>query len=125
MAGHVLIVDDNGDDRWSLSQVVNRLLHHAVTEAVDGVEAIRLAHDGAYDLILIDMNMPRLQGPEVVKTLRAMTEYSKTPIIAVTAYDLPEARSASLQSGCNNYLTKPINVDELVDLISGYLGQAA
>jgi CheY-like chemotaxis protein len=125
MSSHVLIVDDNIDDRWSLSEIVNRVMNHNVSEATDGLEAITMAGEGGYDLILLDLNLPKLQGWDVAKTLREMKSYAETPIIAITAYDMAEARSASLDAGCNMYMTKPIDVDTLIRAISRYLDPAA
>jgi two-component system, sensor histidine kinase and response regulator len=125
MSSHILIVDDNIDDRWSLAEIVNRVMHHNVSEASDGLEAINMAGDAGYDLILLDLNLPKLQGWDVAKSLREMKNYAETPIIAITAYDMGEARSASLQSGCNVYMTKPIDVDTLIRVISQYLDPAA
>jgi CheY-like chemotaxis protein len=125
MTRHILVVDDNPDDRWSMSQVVQRVMNHEVTEATDGVEAIQIAGNGDFDLILLDLNMPKLQGWDVAKSLRQMTAYATVPIIAITAYDMPEARSASLDSGCDMYMVKPVDVDNLIRVISQYLDQAA
>jgi CheY-like chemotaxis protein len=125
MTRHILVVDDNPDDRWSMSQVVQRMLHHEVTEANDGIEAISAAVNGVFDLILLDLNMPKLQGWDVAKSLREMAAYANVPIIAITAYDMPEARNASLQSGCNTYMVKPVDVDNLIRVISQYLDPAA
>jgi two-component system, cell cycle response regulator DivK len=125
MSPHILVVDDNSDDRWSLTEVVQRIMHHKVSEAADGLEAVRMAGDSGYDLILLDLNLPKLQGWDVAETLRQMKAYANVPIIAITAYDMPEARIASLKSGCDAYMTKPVDVENLIQVISGYLGQAA
>lgn len=121
MRRRVLVVEDDLDDSIILSQVIELVFQQEATRAKDGAEAIRLATSEIFDLVLLDLQLPGLAGWDVAKTLREMERYRTVPIIAVTAYDMTEALRRSLQAGCSVYLTKPINVEVLIDLLSAYL----
>ncbi len=118
---HVLVVDDNGDDSMMLSNVIEMVMNHKVTLVSDGAEAVRVAGETPFDIVLLDLRLPKLPGVNVVKALRRMQNYDNVPIIAVTAYDLAGVRKQALQAGCSQYVTKPIDVQSLIDLVSGYL----
>jgi CheY-like chemotaxis protein len=118
---HVLVVEDNGDDSKMLSNVIEMVMNHKVTLASDGVEAVRIANETLFDIVLLDLRLPNLTGVGVAEALRRMEGYVNVPIIAVTAYDLAGVRRQALQAGCSTYVTKPIDVQSLIDLVSGYL----
>lgn len=109
----ILVVDDNEDNRDSLSRRLMRKGFDVIT-AADGSEAIHQADDGAPDLILMDMNMPVLDGWEATRQLRSKPEFAELPIIALTAYALTGDREKALESGCTDYHTKPINFEALL-----------
>lgn len=117
----ILLVEDDDDDCQMMSQVVQNIMKHEVIIARDGLEAIRLAGDETFDLVLLDLILPNLQGWDVAETLRQMETYRRVPIIAVTAYDTADTRRRSLESGCNEFLTKPIDIDSFVTVVSEYL----
>lgn len=118
---HVLVVEDNDDDSRMLSNVLEMVMNHKVTLASDGAEAVRMAGETLFDIVLLDLRLPELPGVSVAEALRQMDRYGSVPIIAVTAYDLAGVRRQALQAGCSHYVTKPIDVQSLVDLVSGYL----
>lgn len=118
---HVLVVEDNDDDSKMLSNVLEMVMNQKVTLANDGAEAIRLAGETLFDVVLLDLRLPNLSGTVVAESLRQMESYGNVPIIAVTAYDLAGVRKRALQAGCSHYVTKPIDVQSLIDLVSGYL----
>jgi two-component system cell cycle response regulator DivK len=72
-------------------------------------------------VVLLDLRLPSLPGLSVAEAIRRMETYLSVPIIAVTAYDRAGVRSRAFQSGCNYYVTKPIDVQSFIDLVSGYL----
>jgi len=120
----ILLVEDEDDDLVMLTQLIQSVLHQDVAVARDGLEAIRMAQSGHFDLVLLDLRLPNLQGFDVAEALRQMEAYRYVPIIALTAYDLADTRERCLAAGCNEYLTKPINIDRFVQLLSDYLPPA-
>lgn len=110
----VLVVEDHEDVRATTVE----LLTHAgatVSEAVDGLEAIDAVEGSEFDAILMDVRMPRLDGIEATRRLRASGH--EMPIIALTADAVPEQRAECLAAGCNGYLAKPLDLDQLVTLL--------
>ena len=109
----VLVVDDFADSR----EVLRRLLElhgYRVAEATDGVQAVEAARAYCPDLILMDLNMPRMDGLTAAQHIRAVKGLCEgVPIIAVTAYDTYGMREAALDAGCDDYLTKPLDPREL------------
>lgn len=104
---------------------MNALRDHNVAdaemlEAEDGAKALELAKDGDVDLFLVDWNMPRLNGLQLVQTLRAMEEYRETPIIMITSeaakYNVVEA----VKAGVTNYIVKPVRGNQIWEKIGKY-----
>jgi two-component system response regulator MprA len=108
----VLVVEDMDDAQRVLSL---ELRHRGcrVLTACDGLEAIETALCARPDLILMDLNLPRLDGLAAAERIRAHTHLSDVPIIALTAHDTYGIREAALEAGCQNYLLKPLTPDEL------------
>lgn len=121
----VLLVEDEDDDVVMLTQLIENIMHYDVAVARDGLDAIRMARNRIFDLVLLDLRLPNLQGFEVVEALRQLVDYRDVPIIALTAYDLADTRDHSLESGCNEYLTKPIDIDRFIQIVSDYLPAVA
>jgi CheY-like chemotaxis protein len=117
----ILLVEDEEDDIIMMTQLLQSVMHHEAAVARTGLEAIRMAQSEQYDLVLLDLILPHLQGFEVARSLRRMDSYRDVPIIALTAYDTLEARERSLEAGCDEFLTKPVNIDRLIRLISNLL----
>lgn len=87
---------------------------YQVFEAEDGLEALDIAKRFKPSLIVIDLNMPVLDGLETVKSLRQREgPGEQTPIVAITAYDVPGMEDAALETGCDRYLRKPLDLTEL------------
>jgi two-component system cell cycle response regulator DivK len=109
----VLLAEDSQDTREMLKRAFE-LKGYRVFEAGDGLEALDMARQHRPSLIVIDLNMPVLDGLETVKNLRELegpTEH--VPIVAITAYDVPGMEDAALETGCNRYLRKPLDLAEL------------
>jgi signal transduction histidine kinase len=104
--------------------LVNQVLYSAgyeVMEAEDGIEGIRLARETKPDLILMDINMPGLDGYEAATKIKGLPGLAATPIIAMTANVVEGDRERALTAGCDGYLPKPIDIDALPDQIDEFL----
>lgn len=109
----VLLAEDSQDTRNMLKQAFE-LKGYKVFEAEDGQEALDMAQRCRPSLIVIDLNMPVLDGLEAVKNFREMEgPTEQVPIVAITAYDVPGMEDAALETGCDRYLRKPLDLEEL------------
>jgi len=116
----ILLVEDNEMNRDMLSR---RLIRrgYEVTMAIDGPAGIASAIENRPDLILMDISLPGMDGWEVSKVLRARAETASIPIIALTAHAMEIDRKRSLEVGCNDYDTKPIDLARLLVKIDALL----
>lgn len=117
----VLVVDDVND----VTEMIALFLKHAgydVTTANSAGNALKVASDDKFDLIISDIGMPEMNGYELAESLRALTDYQTTPLIAVTGYTEYDDRGRSLRAGFDAHLTKPINPSQLLELISKLIG---
>jgi len=116
MSRTILLVEDNTDNRI----IYRRALEHfgyAVIEALDGEEAIRLATERLPDLVLMDISIPRINGWEATKAIRADPRTKGIPVVALTAHALPADRARGTEVGFASYLTKPIEPRRVVEEI--------
>lgn len=111
----ILIIDDVEDNRLLVHRILSRRGAH-VDLAGSGPEGIRMAQDKHYDIVLMDIQMPLMDGYTATRTLRD-AGYDK-PIIALTAHAMKEDRDRCLQAGCNDYLTKPIQVEKVISALT-------
>ena len=116
----ILIVEDVDMNRDLLTQILEE--DYEILEAVDGQAGYEKALADKPDLILMDMLMPRMSGIEATTALRKHTEMQETPIIAVTAQAMSGDAETALAAGCNDYVTKPIDEDLLVEKIRTFIG---
>lgn len=108
---HVLVVDDDEDVRTSLERAL-RLSGFTVRTAADGAAALRCVADDPPDCVVLDVNMPRMDGVAVVTALRALGH--DVPVCVLSARDTVDDRVAGLEAGADDYLVKPFALDELV-----------
>ncbi len=104
------------DDKASSRELVRTVLEHCgyeVIEASDGAEAVELARDAEPELILLDLQMPALDGFGVVRKLRGEDRFAHTPIVALTASAMHGDREKALAAGFSGYITKPIRLTSL------------
>ena len=116
----ILYIDDDAANR----SLVNRLLtsyHFRVLEAETGLQGISIAQEEHPHLILIDINMPGLDGHETTTRMRSITALKQTPIVAVTARTTKGEREMALTAGCDGYIPKPIDVDNFPHQVISYL----
>ena len=122
MKKKILIVEDN-PVHTRLMEMTLRAKNYTILKATNGDEALVIAMKERPDLILMDLNLPKMTGFEVAKKLRENPAFSHTPIIALTAYPLEGDRQRIVDSGCDMYLTKPIDTRELPEVIAKMLSQ--
>ena len=123
MPKKVLLVDDSTTTLMMEEMILKQRTTYECITAKDGMDAISRAVVEAPDLVLMDVVMPRLNGFEACKRMRLEKSMRDTPIILVTTRGEEEYVEAGFQSGCNDYITKPIDGFELVSLLQGYLGE--
>ncbi len=115
----VLVIEDNAINRFVLRALLEEI-NHVVTEAVDGLEGVAEAEANPYDVILMDISMPRLDGVEAARRIRAGTGKSRDArIIAVTAHALPEELDRFRRAGIDDHLIKPVTRGTLARALSG------
>ncbi len=120
----VLYIEDTFDNRILIKRVLEAS-GYIVDEAPDGLTGIQIAVQNRPDLVLMDINLPDIDGYEVTARLRQMEGFEKIPIVALTANVLDGDRERSLDSGCDGYIPKPVDVDELPDQIAAFLDGAS
>ena len=117
----ILYVEDNLANRLLVKRILEAA-GHTVLEAVDGLEGIRVAQETIPDLILMDINIPGMDGYEATTKLKGIPELKNTPIIALTAKVMAGDREMALTAGCDGYIPKPIDVDMLPSQVDEFLG---
>ncbi|THB67997.1 MAG: PAS domain S-box protein, partial [Desulfovibrio sp.] len=109
----VLLVEDEAVNRMAVQRMLERM-GHTVACSRNGEEAVQAVGEGTYDVVIMDVQMPVMDGVEATKAIRAMdTSRSKVPIIALTAHAMAGDKEIFLQAGMNDYLSKPVDVGEL------------
>ncbi|GER79441.1 MAG: response regulator [Anaerolineae bacterium CFX3] len=114
MGNHILYIEDNPDNML----LVQRALEargYKLLKAINGLTGVALAESEDVDLVLLDINLPDIDGYEVARRLRASAKHALTyvPIIAITANALKGDAEKALEAGCDVYMSKPINIREL------------
>ena len=120
MTTSILYIEDNEQNQY----LVRYLLENAgyrIALASDGGEGIQLASELKPDLILLDIQLPGMDGYQVAKVLKATPELADIPIVAVTSYAMVGDRERAIQSGCSGYIEKPIDPDNFATQIKQYL----
>ena len=120
MKEKILIVEDNSL-HTKLIEMTLRTKNYTLLKATDGEKALDMAIRERPDLIIMDLNLPGMTGFEVTKKLRENPAFSQTPIIAITAYAMKRDREMVIESGCDAYLSKPIDTRELPGVIAELL----
>ncbi len=117
----ILVTDDSTIMRMFLVLNLRRMLKINITEAVNGLDALAKLKSGTFDLLLTDMNMPEMNGAELVRWVRTGLN-SNMPIIVITTKGEVKDREMGMALGANGYLTKPVNQVELIKTVCKFLG---
>src|SRR5215210_1488281 len=120
----VMLVEDFRDTREMMRHMLE-LQGCRVVEAANGQEAIELSQRGGLDLVLMDLNMPVLDGYNATLRIREYEHTRDVPVVAVTAFDSAEARAAAGAVGCCDYVVKPLDVENLATLLKRLLPSRA
>jgi len=115
----VLVVEDNDETSFLLRTVLTRK-GYRVIEAWDGKQAIEVAETEEVDLILLDLQLPRLNGLGVIHRLRQNARLENVPIVIITGQDPEKYRNTAIAEGCDDFLSKPIDFDRLDALLDYY-----
>jgi two-component system, cell cycle response regulator DivK len=118
--GTILYVEDNPDNR-SLIRRVLEAEKYAVVEAINAKQALEKLEISNIDLVLMDINMPDMDGYTLTAKIKAIDKFSNIPIVAVTANVMRGDREKSLGAGCDGYIQKPIDIDTLSQQIERFI----
>ena len=116
----ILIIDDDAAVRGLLGKYLE-VLGHAADFASDGVEGLAEARRSGPNLILLDIQMPNMDGLALVKELKRDVRLAEVPVLALSSHIVPELRDDMHQAGCDAYLTKPISLNDLKAALAKYL----
>jgi len=118
----ILVAEDDADIRLMMSTLLG-MKGYRVIEARDGQETLDVAQKERPDILLMDLQLPRLNGFAVARFIRQSDSLRRTPIVVVSAHDPAKHRNLALAAGCNAYVQKPIDFDRLNELILSLLPQ--
>jgi CheY-like chemotaxis protein len=116
----IMLVEDDEINRTLLHQLLKNS-GYRIIEAVDGLEALKVAIVERPTLILMDVDLPGLDGIGTTRRIREDAALRNTLIVMVTAFDTPEIREAAFDAGCNEYLVKPLDATKLTTLLTSLL----
>ena len=122
-ARKVLLVDDSSTTLMMERMILEKRTTYSVLTANSGEEAIEVALEEKPDLILMDVGMPTMSGFDACKLLRMNSHTKETLIILVTSHGEEASIASGFESGCNDYITKPISSGELVKMLQYHLGE--
>jgi CheY-like chemotaxis protein len=120
MTARVLYIEDNEQNLYLVTFLL-KTRGYEVLQAQEGQEGIDLAIREKPDLILLDIQLPSMDGYAVAQLIRSNPDLMQTPIVALTSYAMAGDREKALASGCTGYIEKPINPDTFLNQIGGYL----
>jgi len=116
----ILVVEDDEKSRYLLSFILKKNGFEVIT-ANDGFDGVRTAKRQRVDLVIVDIQMPKMDGYEVTVRIKKLDGYQSVPVIALTSYAMAGDKKKALAAGCDGYITKPINPETFMDEIKGYL----
>jgi two-component system cell cycle response regulator DivK len=116
----VLVIEDNEQNMYLVTFILERNSYR-VLQARSGDEGVRLAETHEPDLILLDIQLPVMDGYAVARALRKKQALTQTPIIAVTSFAMPGDREQALAAGCTGYIEKPIDPDTFITQVNQHL----
>ncbi len=122
--GIILYVEDNPENRMLIRRVL-LAEKYSLIEAGNAGQAFDLLKSKRPDLILMDINMPDMDGYTLTAQIKAMPDFEETPILAITANVMRGDREKTLEAGCDGYIQKPIDIDQLVREVDKFLARRA
>jgi len=123
MSKRILVVEDTEDNRQIIRDLLSSVGYELI-EAADGAEGVALAQKERPDLILMDIQLPEIDGYEATRRIRAIPELAKVPIIAVTSYALSGDEAKTREAGCDGYVAKPFSPRDLLAKVRQFLPDA-
>ncbi|MDQ3005854.1 MAG: response regulator [Chloroflexota bacterium] len=120
----ILYVEDNPDNRMLVRRILTAE-NYKLLEATNAVQAINLLETTTPDLILMDINMPDMDGYTLTTRIRSMPGFERVPILALTANVMRGDKEKTLEAGCDGYIQKPLDVDQLIREIEKFLARRA
>jgi two-component system cell cycle response regulator DivK len=120
MTKRILVVEDTDDNRRIIRDLLTAA-GYALIEAIDGAEGVALARKERPDLVLMDIQLPEMDGYEATRQIRAIPELATVPIIAVTSYALSGDDAKARAAGCDDYVAKPFSPRQLLAKIRQFL----
>jgi len=115
----VLVVEDDYFNRQLVFEILTAQ-GFMVNKATDGLDAIRMTEDELYDFILMDINLPGIDGIKTTRIIKSKPEYKDVPVVALTAYAMKGDRERILASGLDDYISKPIDLSDFIRLMGEY-----
>ncbi|MEN8154434.1 MAG: response regulator [Acidobacteriota bacterium] len=120
MKANILVIEDNEQNLYLITYILEKR-GHTIISAMDGESGIKTAGKVKPDIILLDIQLPGMDGYEVAKRLKSIPELNDIPIVAVTSYAMVGDREKALESGCTGYIEKPINPETFTEEVESYL----
>lgn len=117
----ILHIEDNPSNRKALRHIL-RMTNYRLIEAVDGQEGVDMLEKETPDLVLTDIQLPRLSGYDVTRRIKADPRFKHIPVVAVTSYGLSGDDAKAKEAGCDDYVSKPYRPQVLLDYLEKYLG---
>ena len=124
MSKRILIVEDQEDNRTILRDVLSTVGYELI-EALNGEDGVKLAQNERPDLILMDIQLPKMDGYEATQQIKSIAELKTIPIIAVTSYALSGDEAKARAAGCDGYIAKPFSPRELLAKVRKFLSDEA
>ena len=118
----ILVVEDNPQNLTLIADILLSL-NYEVLQARDGEQGVQMAVSEKPDLILMDLSLPRVNGWTATRLIKADEALKNIPVIALTAHAMIGDRERALEAGCDDYLSKPIVIHDLIKKLSDYLGE--
>lgn len=120
----ILYIEDNADNRTLVRRVLGAE-DYQLLEAKNARDALSILETEQPDLILMDINMPDMDGYTLTAKIKSMPGFERTPILAITANVMRGDREKTLEAGCDGYLQKPLDIDQLVRDVEKFLARSA
>ena len=120
--GTILYVEDNPDNRLLVKRIL-QAEDYSLLEAIDGKDALYVLKTARPDLILMDINMPDMDGYTLTSTIKSLPGFERIPILALTANVMRGDKEKTLEAGCDGYIQKPLDIDQLTREIEKFLSR--